>query len=62
MLPGFLSDKLVYWIHIRKFNANYHDVYIETDQDEKFTFNFKQNLQPEELEEIHEFCRHYLKS
>ncbi len=61
VLPGFPSDKLVYWIHIRKFHADYHGVQIETDRDEKFTFNFKQNLQPEELEEIHEFCRHYLK-
>ena len=60
-LPGFPSDRFVQWIHIRDLKASPHRIFIETCDQKQYDFELKNPLDAEELAEIHEFCRHYLK-
>jgi lipoprotein signal peptidase len=61
-ISGIPSSRFFLWSHINGINAHYDHIVIETSFNKTYHFPFRQNLQFEELDQIHEFCRHYLKS
>jgi hypothetical protein len=61
-ISGIPSSRFFVWSAINKIDARYDSIIIETAQNKTYHFNLRQNLQFEELDQIHEFCRHYLKT
>jgi len=59
-LPGLPESKFLLWTHINKLEASYNTIQISTSQDSILHFELRKNLDFAELEQIHEFCRHYL--
>ena len=47
---------------ISSIEATYSSITIHTSLDKSYHFDLQRNLQFEELDQIHEFCRHYLGS
>ena len=43
-------------------DISYDSITIQTAENKKLYFPLRQNLQFDELDQIHEFCRHYLKT
>ena len=62
IVPGLPSDKFLFWTEINHLHANYDKVEIETATNERMELDFRYNLSFDELDQIHEFCRHYLGS
>jgi hypothetical protein len=59
-IPALPESKFYIWSNISRIIANYDSITIETSLDKTYHFQLKENLQFEELDQIHEFCRHYL--
>ena len=60
-ISGIPSSEFFLWSRINKVEARYDSILIETSESKTYRFNLRQNLQFDELDQIHEFCRHYLK-
>jgi hypothetical protein len=60
MIPGLMENKFLLWTQINQLQATYHSIQIETSDQKFIKFNFRQNLSFDELDQIHEFCKHYL--
>jgi hypothetical protein len=60
-ISGIPNSQFFVWSRINKVEAHYDNIIIETSGNKTYHFNLRQNLQFEELDQIHEFCRHYLK-
>jgi hypothetical protein len=61
-ISGIPGSQFFLWSRINKVEAHYDSIIIETSQNKTYRFNLRQNLQFDELDQIHEFCRHYLKT
>ncbi len=59
-ISGIPSTKFFIWSHINAVEARYDSIVIRTASNKIFQFNLRKNLQFDELDQIHEFCRHYL--
>jgi hypothetical protein len=59
-IPALPESRFYIWSHISNIRAAYDSITIETSLDKTYHFHLKENLQFEELDQIHEFCRHYL--
>ncbi|HKH60707.1 MAG TPA: hypothetical protein VKA49_07740 [Flavitalea sp.] len=59
-IPALPETRFIYGPNISSIDAHYDSIIIETSLDKTYHFNLQQNLQFEELDQIHEFCRHYL--
>lgn len=59
-IPGLPENQFVQWSGISSVNASYHFIEIITTKQQNFRFELTRNLQFEELDQIHEFRRHYL--
>ena len=59
-IPTLTEDKFLIWSQIKSFKARYDSISIETANDRQYSFELQKNLEFSELEQIHEFCRHYL--
>ena len=59
-LPGIPRHTFMIWTHINRVEAYYDSIRIETSSRQVYHFGFRKNLDYQELEQIHEFCRHYL--
>ena len=59
-IPALPESKFYIWSNISKIEARYDSITIETSLDKTYQFQLQHNLQFEELDQIHEFCRHYL--
>lgn len=59
-VPALPESKFFIWSNISSIRATYDSIAIETSFSKTYQFNLKENLQFEELDQIHEFCRHYL--
>lgn len=59
-IPALPDSKFYIWSNISNIDAHYDSITIETSLDKTYHFNLQRNLQFEELDQIHEFCRHYL--
>jgi hypothetical protein len=61
-VPGLPESKFFIWSNINGIDARYDHIVINTSTDRSYRFDLRENLAFEELDQIHEFCRHYLGS
>ncbi len=61
-ISGIPNSSFFLWSNINNIEAHYDSITIETSQSGILRFELRRNLQFEELDQIHEFCRHYLKT
>ena len=59
-VPALPDSKFFGWSHINGVDARYDCIQINTANSGSYEFDLRQNLAFEELDQIHEFCRHYL--
>jgi hypothetical protein len=59
-VPALPESKFFIWTNIEHIDARYDSITIDTSLNRSYTFDLRQNLAFEELDQIHEFCRHYL--
>ena len=59
-IPGLPESQFLLWTHINDIETFYDSIHISTSQDKQLSFELRKNLDFAELEQIHEFCRHYL--
>ncbi len=59
-VPSLPESKFFLWSHINGVDARYDCITINTSFNKSYEFDLRQNLAFEELDQIHEFCRHYL--
>jgi hypothetical protein len=59
-VPALPESKFFIWTHIEDIDARYDSITISTSLNKSYTFDLRKNLAFEELDQIHEFCRHYL--
>jgi hypothetical protein len=61
-IPDLPDSKFIIWSNIDHIEAQYDCITIDTSGSKSYRFDLQKNLQFEELDQIHEFCRHYLKT
>ena len=61
-ISGIPQSEFFLWSRINDIDIRYDSITIQTSENKKLYFPLRQNLQFEELDQIHEFCRHYLKT
>jgi hypothetical protein len=59
-IPAFPEGRFLLWTDINSMDVRYDSIRIGTAEKKELQFNLRQNLEFAELEQIHEFCRHYL--
>jgi hypothetical protein len=59
-VPAMPESRFLLWSHINHIEAQYDCIIINTSLDRVYRFDLRKNLAFEELDQIHEFCRHYL--
>ena len=59
-VPGLPETHFFLWSHINDIEARYDSILISTSDHQKMHFDLRKNLTFSQLEQIHEFCRHYL--
>jgi len=60
-IPALPQSHFIIWSNVNLIEAQYDSITIELSGDRSYRFDLQKNLQFEELDQIHEFCRHYLK-
>jgi hypothetical protein len=60
-IPALTDSRFFIWANIDRIEAQYDSITIAASGDKSYHFDLRKNLQFEELDQIHEFCRHYLK-
>ena len=60
-ISGLPQSEFFLWSRINEIDICYDSITILTSGNKKLHYILRQNLQFEELDQIHEFCRHYLK-
>jgi len=61
-ISGLPQSEFFLWSRINAIDIRYDSITILTSETKELHFPLRQNLQFEELDQIHEFCRHYLKT
>ncbi|THU38006.1 hypothetical protein FAM09_15070 [Niastella caeni] len=61
-IPALPESRFIIWSNINRIEAQYDSITIAASGDKSYHFDLQKNLQFEELDQIHEFCRHYLKT
>jgi hypothetical protein len=59
-VPGLPESRFFLWTHINDIKARYDSIRICTSDHQELDFPLQKNLTFAQLEQIHEFCRHYL--
>jgi len=59
-VPSLPESKFFSWSNIDHIEARYDSITINTSLNKIYHFDLRRNLAFEELDQIHEFCRHYL--
>lgn len=59
-VPALPDSKFLLWSHVNELRAHYDSIEILTSDNTEIRFRFRRNLEFEELDQIHEFCRHYI--
>ncbi|MCS3796998.1 hypothetical protein [Niastella sp. OAS944] len=60
-IPALPDSHFLIWSHVDRIEAQYDSITIAASDNKSYHFDLRNNLQFEELDQIHEFCRHYLK-
>ena len=61
-LPNFLKDAEIGWNEVKTIIPKYHSIIIETLRNKRISFQLRNNLKIEELQQIDEFCRKHLRN
>jgi hypothetical protein len=61
-IPALPDSHFLMWANVDHIEAQYDSITIAGSDDKSYHFDLRKNLQFEELDQIHEFCRHYLKT
>ena len=59
-IPALPDNKFLLWSRINRIEARYDSLIIDVSSNKCYQFELQHNLAFEELDQIHEFCRHYL--
>jgi hypothetical protein len=59
-IPGLPESRFFLWSHINDIETFYDSIRISTSDRQELSFDLRKNLTFAQLEQIHEFCRHYL--
>jgi hypothetical protein len=59
-IPDLPDSRFLIWTQVNRIDAQYDSITIDTSLDTSYRFLLRKNLGFEELDQIHEFCRHYL--
>ena len=59
-LPNFVKDAEIGWNEIKTIIPKYHSIIIETFRHKRISFQLRNNLKIEELEQIDDFCQKHL--
>ena len=59
-VPSMPGSRFFLWSNINHIEAQYDCITINTSLNKVYRFDLRKNLAFEELDQIHEFCRHYL--
>jgi hypothetical protein len=59
-IPGLPESRFLLWTNINDVESSYNSIHISTSGQENLRFDLRKNLEFAELEQIHQFCRHYL--
>jgi hypothetical protein len=59
-IPGIPANTFLLWTEINHIESHYDSIRIETSLRKEFGFDFRHNLSFGQLQQIQEFCRHYL--
>lgn len=59
-VPGLPAGRFFLWSNINDIQPFYDSIRISTSDHEELSFDLQKNLTFLQLEQIHEFCRHYL--
>jgi hypothetical protein len=59
-IPSLPDNRFLLWTEINRVEARYDSIQISTSDQKKLHFDLRHNLEFAELEQIHEFCRHYI--
>jgi hypothetical protein len=59
-IPALPDSHFLLWTDINRVDARYDSIRILTAENKELEFDLRQNLEFAELEQIHEFCRHYI--
>lgn len=59
-IPDIPESRFLYWTHINKIDAHYDSIDITTAGDKPLRFQFRNNLNFEQLEQVQAFCAFYL--
>lgn len=59
-VPGMPDSRFLLWTHINKVETFYDSIHISTSEEKDLSFDLRKNLEFAELEQIQQFCRHYL--
>ena len=59
-VPDLPESRFLLWSHINQLHAQYDSIEILTSNNKQIRFEFRRNLEFEELDQIHEFCKHYI--
>ena len=60
MVPALPDSRFLLWTDINVVQAHYDSIQISTADEKELHFDLRRNLEFAELEQIHEFCRHYI--
>lgn len=61
-IPALPDSKFLLWSRINRIEARYDSLVIDVSSNKSYQFELQRNLAFEELDQIHEFCRHYIGS
>ncbi|HVU55473.1 MAG TPA: hypothetical protein VHD83_10480 [Puia sp.] len=59
-IPALPESRFLLWSQINNIETTYDAIQITTSDNKKLSFALQKNLTFSQLEQIHEFCRHYL--
>jgi hypothetical protein len=59
-VPGLPESRFLLWTHVNHVEIAYDRIHIRTSEDKDVSFDWRKNLEFAELEQIQQFCRHYL--
>lgn len=58
-IPSLPESKFFIWSQVDQIDAHYNSITIDTPE-KSYQFDLRKSLEFEEMDQIHEFCRHYL--
>jgi hypothetical protein len=59
-IPHLPESQFLLWTDINEVETFYDSIHISTSSEKNLRFDLRKNLEFAELEQIHDFCRHYL--